>query len=198
MFRAVLAAAILAAVGASGCGNTVQSVPSGRSSLEAVMVSPFPVYWVGSELHGMSIREVTRDPSGAITIDYGDCLEGGQSACVSPLRIVTSPNNSFTPGGAGPYREVTLRGVPAREMSAGTALIIPTGSVVLDIYAENAALAHAAAAAAVPLGDAASYGQDLPAAQPDNGYAGMPLKGQVPPLAPVAPRRRVRPARARR
>ena len=198
MSRVLVLAAALAAATAAGCGNTVQSVPAPRSSLETALTSTFPVYWVGSEFHAMNIREVTRDPGGAITIDYGDCLEGGQSACVSPLRIVTSPNNSFTPGGAGPYREATLRGVQAREMSAGTALIIPTGPVVLDIYAENAALAHAAAAAAVPLGDAASYGQDLPPAQGDTGYAGKPLKGQVPPLAPVAPRRRVRPARARR
>jgi hypothetical protein len=189
MFRAVLAAMALATLGAVGCGNTVQSVPAGRSSLEAVMVSPFPVYWAGSQLSSMSIREVTRDPGGAITIDYGDCLEGGQGACVSPLRIVTSPNNSFTPGGAGPLREVEVRGVKAREMSGGRTLIIPTGNVVLDIYADNPGLVRSAAAAAVPLGEASAFGEDLPAPLPDAGYANVPVKGQIPPLAPVTPRR---------
>jgi hypothetical protein len=191
----VLATLLLAA----GCGNTVQSLPASRSALEAVMVSPFPVYWVGSQFNGMNIREVTRDPGGAVTIDYGNCLEGGQSSCVAPLRIVTSPNNSFTPGGAGPVHEVQLRGVTAREMSAGSTLIIPTGPVVLDIYADRRGLAHAAAAAAVPLTEASRYGQNLAAPAADTGYGDTILKGQIPAIAPVAvPRRRVSARHARR
>ena len=43
-------------------------------------------------------------------MQYGNCLQGGQGVCVSPLKIVTSPDNSFLPGAPGAGRTTQVRG----------------------------------------------------------------------------------------
>ena len=79
-----------------GCGDTLQDQPISHSSLENLLVSPFPVYWLGGSFHGFAITETSHDPSGGVSIQYGDCLVGGQGTCVPPVHIVTSPDNSFS------------------------------------------------------------------------------------------------------
>ena len=182
--------AVLCALAIGGCGDTVQDVPIAHNTLEGMVMTRFPVYWLGASFRGLAITEVSHDPSGGFAIQYGDCLQGGQSTCVTPLRIVTSPNNSFVPGGTTPGRVIPVRGVFARFAQKGRTIMFPAGSVVVDIYASDARVARAAAQTAVPISEPLFPGQDLPTPLPDSGFSEKPLPDQVPPpLRPLHPPR---------
>jgi hypothetical protein len=182
---ALLATALLAglsALGASGCGNTLQDQPIPHNELESLILAPFPVYWLGGSFDGLQITEASRDPGGAFTVAYGNCLEGGQGTCVTPLTVITSPDNGFVPG-EGPRARgatVAIRGLDGYRAQSGDTLAIPTGSVVLDIYAHTPALARAAAAWAVPINRPGSPGEQLVAPAPNTGYGERPLPSQIP------------------
>jgi hypothetical protein len=173
-------AAALAALALACCGDTLQDKPVPHNELEKMVVSPFAVYWVGGSFRGMQLTDAGADPSGAFTLQYGDCVQGGQGTCTPPLRIVTNPDNSFLPGGGTPTSFTTLRGVPAKLTEAGRAMAIPTGPVVVDIYARDAALAKAAAGAIVAINRPSNPGEALPAPQPDTGFSSRPLPSQRP------------------
>ncbi|HUB72473.1 MAG TPA: hypothetical protein VL979_00375 [Solirubrobacteraceae bacterium] len=164
----------------AGCANTVQERPIPHNLLEGLIEAPFPVYWLGRSFHGLAVSEAKRDPSHAYTVQYGGCSEGGEGGCVPPLRLVTSPDNSFLPGGQAPVRARRVRGVRALLAQGGRTLIIATGPVVLDIYARNAATAAAAAATAVPINAVSWPHAPLPPALPNTGFATTPLPSQVP------------------
>jgi hypothetical protein len=163
-----------------GCGNTLQDIPIGHNTLEGMLVTRFPVYWLGASFHGLAITEASHDPSGGFSIQYGNCLQGGQSTCVTPLQIITSPNNSFAAGGNAPGRVIPVRGVFARFAQSGRTIMIPTGPVVVDIYASDARVARAAAQTAVPINEVGFPGALLPAPLPDSGFAEKPLPDQLP------------------
>jgi hypothetical protein len=170
----------------AACGDTLQDQPIGPASLESVIVkSRFPVYWAGLRFAGMRITGVTIDPGGAVTISYGDCLVGGQYTCVTPLSIVTSPDNSFLPAGAAKASQTVIRGLSATATRAGATLALRTGSVVVSVYARRAPLAWAAAQTMVPLNKGGLPGSMLPGAQPDTGFDRLPLPSQLPPGATV-------------
>jgi hypothetical protein len=185
---ALLCTLALCASALCGCASTVQDEPIPHNELEGLVVAPFPVYWLGASFHGMAITETTHDPSDAYTINYGNCLAAGEEgACVSPLRVVTSPDNSFAPGGASPVRRASIRGVQALIERAGRTIVLPTAGVVVDIFAANARTAAAAALSAVAIDEPAVPGSPLPAALPDTGLGETPLPSQVPvPLRPVS------------
>jgi hypothetical protein len=177
----------LCALGLSACGNTLQDQPVAPSFLEPlVMEEEFPVYWLGGAFQRLPIINVARDPSGAYEIQYGNCTQGGENVCVTPLQIVTSPDNSFRPGGSTPQRTVSVRGVPATVALSGRTIELSTGGVVVDIYADGTALAQAAAEDVVAIGTARLPGSPLPRPLPDTGFAEKPLPSQQPPLAPLA------------
>ncbi len=146
------------------------------------MLSPYPVYWLGGTFHGLAITEASRDPSGAFTVQYGDCLEGGQSTCVPPLKVVTSPDNSFVPGedSTTSRARTSLRGVAGFVAERGNTISIATGGVILDIYAHTPALALAAATTAVPINYPGAPASPLPAQLPDTGFGSHPLPSQAP------------------
>jgi len=179
--RPLAALAALCTLALGGCGNTIQATPIPHNILEGVLLTPFPVYWLGGTFQGKAIAEVTHDPSGAFSIQYGNCLEGGQGTCVPPLRVVTSPDNSFLPGGSTPSRTARVRGQPAVVAQGGRTIEIPTGVVVVDIYASDARLAAAAAQTIVPINQAGAPQTPLPARLPDTGFGDAPLPGQTPP-----------------
>jgi hypothetical protein len=180
--RALLGGALAAcALALASCGNTLQDQPIGPQPLESVLAkSRFPVYWLGLSFHGMQVTSVAIDPSEAVTIRYGDCVLGGQYVCVTPVSIVTSPDNSFLPGGSAATRTVSLRGVAARSTQGGSTLAIATGNVVVSVFGEHPALADEAAATMAPLNTAGLPFAPLPAALPDNGFGRVPLSIQVP------------------
>jgi hypothetical protein len=168
-----------------GCGDTLQDAPIPHNTLETLVMAPFPVYWLGGSFHRLAITEASHDPGGAFSIQYGDCKVGGQGTCVPPLRVVTSPDNSFIPGSSASHESVAIRGVPGQASAHGQAIVLPTGGVVVAIYALQSSLALAAAQGMVPINQPAAPGSPLPPPLPDTGYAATPLPGQVP--APLAP-----------
>jgi hypothetical protein len=185
--RPLLAGAgALCALALCSCANTVQDEPIPHNLLEGLIAAPFPVYWIGGSFEGMAIGEVTHDPSGAFSVQYGNCLEGGQGTCVPPLRIVTSPDNSFLPGGSAPSRKTRIRGVSALLAQGGRTIILATGGVVVDVYATSARVAAAAARTAVPINALGAPGAPLPRALANTGFDETPLPSQVPaPLRPL-------------
>ena len=180
--RALVASALAACVLAlASCGNTLQDQPIGPQPLESVLVkSRFPVYWLGLSFHGMQITSVAIDPSEAVTIRYGDCVLGGQYTCVTPVSIVTSPDNSFIPGGTVVRSTVSLRGVSASSAQGGSTLAIPTGNVVVSVFGRRPTLAREAAATMAPLNTTGLPLAPLPASLPDSGFGRTPLSIQVP------------------
>ncbi len=180
---ALAALAAACALLLAGCGDTLQVKPVPHNVLESLELAPFPVYWDGIAFRGLGITEATHDVAGAYTVQYGNCLQGGQGNCTPPLRVVTSPNNGFVPGGAALSRVLPIRGRTARVSVDGRAISIATGPVVLDIYAKDAALALAAARAAVTINAFSVPGEELPAREPDTGWGARPLPLQRPPAA---------------
>jgi hypothetical protein len=180
--RSALAATLALCAGVVGaCGDTVQDQPIPHDALEALLLAPYPVYWLGRSFQGIAVTEAARDPSGAFSVQYGDCLEGGQGTCVPPLRVVTSPDNSFVPGASAPHSTRSIRGAPAVVAQRGRAIAIPTGGVVVAIYGLTPRLAAAAAQRAVPINASAEPGAPLPARLPDTGFGATPLPAQIPP-----------------
>lgn len=181
--RLLALGAALGALALSGCGDTLQDQPVPHNALETFVLAPYPVYWLGASFHGMQITEASSDPSGSFTVAYGNCLEGGQNTCVAPLQVITSPDNSFVPGESSHARaQTSLRGVDAFISNRGRAIAIPTGQVMLDVYAHTAALARAAAQTAVTINLPGAPGEPLAAPLPNTGYGAHPLPAQIPPL----------------
>jgi hypothetical protein len=183
---AAAAIALACAIALAGCGNTLQDQQVSHSALETLLVSPFPVYWVGGTFHGLAITETSHDPSGGVSLQYGDCVIGGQGTCVSSLRIVTSPDNGFLPLGSALTRQTEIRGIPVQLAQRGETIVVPTGPVVVTIYAQDRALARTAASAMVAINEPAALGAPLPAAQANTGYGETALPSQEPPpLRPI-------------
>jgi hypothetical protein len=175
-------AAGLCALCLGACGDTIQDQPIPHNSLESMLLAPYPVYWLGGKFHGLQITEASHDPSGAFTVQYGDCLEGGQSTCVPALKVITSPDNGFVPGEGshGVRAPTSLRGVRGYLAAGGGTISIATGGVVLDIYAHTPALARAAAQTAVPINAPGAPGEPLAPTLPNTGFGERPLPSQTP------------------
>jgi len=179
--RAAGAAALACgALALGGCGDTLQDRPIAHNTLETLIVAPYPVYWLGRSFRGLNITEATHDPGGTFSVQYGDCVEGGQSTCVPALRVVTSPDNSFLAGGSSPQHGVRVRGVGALATQRGRTIEIPTGGVVVGVYADSSHLATAAAQTVVPINEVGVPGGALPARLSDTGFGSTPLPSQVP------------------
>jgi hypothetical protein len=174
------AALSLCAIALAGCGDTLQDQPIPHNILEGLIASPYPVYWLGGSFQHLAITEAAHDPSGSFSIQYGNCVEGGQGTCVPPLRVVSSPDNSFLPGGHTSRLTVRIRGVAAVVAQGGDTIVLATGGIVVDIYAENPRLARAAAATAVPINEAGAPEAPLPAPLPNTGFTDTPLPAQMP------------------
>jgi hypothetical protein len=184
--RAAIPTGLLCALAFAACGDPLQVKPIPHNTLEGLIVNPYPVYWLGGTFHGLAITGVERDSSGAISIQYGTCLEGGQGTCVPPLRVVTSADNSFLPGDGAAHRSAVIRGVTATIAQRARTIILGTGPVVVTIYSNSPTLTRAAARAMVPINQPGAPGLALPAPLPDTGYGSTPLPSQEPqPLHPV-------------
>lgn len=183
---AALALLLLGALGLSACANTIQDQPTPPSALESLVIQEdFPVYWLGGTFQGLPITHVGRDPSGAYEIQYGNCLVGGETVCVTPLQIISSPDNSFVPGGDAAQSTVRIRGIHGRSALGGKALALATGNVVVDLYANRPALARAAAEAMVMINSLSLPGAPLASPLPNTGYGEQPLPSQQPAIEPA-------------
>ena len=179
--------ALAVSLALAGCGDALQDRPIPHSTLETLLIAPYPVYWLGYSFHGLVLREATHDPSGAFNLQYGDCKQGGQGTCVPPLHVTTSPDNSFLPGGPAASVATTIRGVTGRLAQGGRTVFIATAGVVVGIYALDPGVAAAAAQAMVPVNEIGAPGAPLPAALPDTGFAETPTPAQM--ASPVSPPR---------
>jgi hypothetical protein len=182
-----VAVAAVAALALSACGDTVQQRPVPHSQLEELIVAPYPVYWLGASFRRLALSETIHDPSGSYSVQYGACVVGGQGVCVPHLRVITSPDNSFLPGGATHQSTAVIRGVPARLAQHGRTIVLATGPVVVELTATDAALARAAAQTMVAINEPSSPGSRLAAPAPDTGFGSTPLPSQMP-----SPLRRLR------
>jgi len=183
---ATVALVVLTALPLAACGDTLQDRSIGPSPLESVIVSSrFPVYWLGQKFDGMRISGVLIDPGGAVTLRYGDCLVGGQFTCVTPLALVTSPDNSFLPGAYEVGRDLRVRGAEALATQQGRAISIRTGTVIVSVHANRATLALRAARLMAPVNKVGLPLQPLPAPAPDTGFDQLPLPSQLPPGTPI-------------
>jgi hypothetical protein len=178
---AAVSLAALCALTLCACAGTLQDRPIPHNILEGLIQAPFPVYWLGRSFQGMPIGEATHDPSDAVSVQYGNCLEGGEGGCIPPVRVVTSPDNSFLPGGSTPMRTVRIRGVAAQLAQGGRTIVLATAGVVVDVYAIDAQMAQAAARTLVPINAVGSPEAPLPAALANTGFGEMPLPSQLPP-----------------
>lgn len=168
------------------CGDTLQDQSIGPAPLESVIVkSRFPVYWLGQRFDGMRITGVLIDPSGAVTLRYGDCLVGGQFTCITPLELISSPDNSFLPGEGEVGQTRLVRGADALSTQSGRSLAIRTGSIVVSLRAQDAALALRAARLMAPVNKVGLPLQPLPTAAHDTGFGELPLPSQLPPGTPI-------------
>jgi hypothetical protein len=187
--RLLISLCALCPLALSACADTLQEQPVQPSFLEPLVAQgEYPVYWLGATFQRLPIISVARDPGGAYTIKYGNCRQGGENVCITPLEIVTSPDNSFRPGGSTPQRTIVVRGVRSAAAQDEKTLVIPTGAVVVDIYADNAPLARAAAQTMVTINSLQLPGTPLPHALADTGFAGKPLPSQQfsrPPAEPA-------------
>jgi hypothetical protein len=182
---ALCALVIVSVTALSGCANTLQDQTVAAPTLEQlVMINEYPVYWVGATFEKQAVTNVVHDPSGAISIQYGNCVEGGQSNCLTPLVVVTSPDNSFHPVDFVAHRTVSIRGVKAALAQGGQTIGIATAAVVVDIYARSAALARAAAQTMVAINQSGLPGAPLPIASGSTGVSSRPLSGQLPRAVP--------------
>jgi hypothetical protein len=83
---------------------------------------------------------------------------------------------------------VAIRAVNGRLAERGNTIAIPTGRVVVGVYANTPSLARAAAETMVPINQAGIPGARLPSPLPDTGFAKHPLPSQVPsPASTVRP-----------
>jgi hypothetical protein len=191
--RRLLAAVLTIAAGIAltACGQTIQFRPVPADQLvKAITSVRFPVYWLGRNFEGLPITTIDRDPGGAYDAAYGNCLHGGQGTCITPVLVVTSPDNSFVPGPRGLRPHTTVRGRRAVTTQNGRTLQIPTGPVIVSIYASSPALARQVAEALSPVNEPGSPGAPLPPPLPNTGYGQTPLGSRdLPPSLSGAPRR---------
>jgi hypothetical protein len=173
----------------------MQPIP--HNELESLIAAEYPVYWLGRAFHGLPLSEATRDPSGGFSVLYGACKQGGQGTCLPPLRVVTSPDNSFVPGGTVAGETVTIRGVSALVTRDRHTIVLPTGSVIVAIYALDSRLAAAAAQTAVPINAVGSPAAPLAPPAPDTHFAASPLPQQIPSQLAPLPSLRAHAPRAR-
>lgn len=177
---AALALGALCAAMLAACGSTRYRTLNAGALEPLVAVERYPVFWLGGVFDGMPLTLVTSDPSGAYTIQYGACTSGGPESCISPLELVSEPDNSFLPGAGATTSAVSIRGVRAFLAQSGRVIDIPTGPVVVEIRATSSRLALQAARRMVPINDLGSPEGRLPRAQPSSGFAAQPTEAQRP------------------
>jgi hypothetical protein len=122
----------------------------------------FTVYWVGRSFDGIPLTaaDTQRDYDAAVgeRVYYGNCDKPksivSTAGCQLPLEIATVDYRTIDSReniGLGTRTDTAIRGVPAVIFDAGKSIQIYTAELAIDIYADTAARALAAAAAVVPM-----------------------------------------------
>ena len=96
----------LCALALGACANTLQDEPVAPSFLEPLVDAGGISRSTGSAAPFGGCRSSTSGatPAGPTRSSTATAPQGGENVCVTPLQIVTSPDNSFRPGGSTPQR----------------------------------------------------------------------------------------------
>ena len=194
-WRAPLWLAGLAVAGLllAGC-STGHPRPLGASELDTVRTFPFfRLYWAGRVFNGQAVTAVDglRDYSDSTgtTIQYGDCAPGSgplhTGSCRPDLQVDTVIYRPHCNRALGSQRNILIRGVPATVFDGGDSVEVYTGRVAVDVYADTAAHALAAARALRPVNARGNTQGPLP---PPAYHPGLVAPAPAYPVAPTVAR----------
>jgi len=132
----------------------------------------FPIYWAGLRFEGIPLTQVDRgrdyDPSLGMRVYYGSCLHTNPlvaGSCTLPLEINTVAYKPHSNVGLGPRIRTKIRGVPAVIYDQGDSIEIYSGTVAIDVFADNPGRALRAAEALRPLNFRGTSREPLPRPQ---------------------------------
>jgi hypothetical protein len=171
MLLAVLAVALLLALGTAGCATTGRPRPIDAASLAEAQSFPYyKVYWVGRSFQGspLAAADGLRGYNAAVgdSVYYGDCVHHkgifGGGSCILPLQLTTVVYRLHSNATLGPQRNVVIRGVPATVYDEGRSIEIYTGRVAIDVFSDGFTHALAASRQVLPLNAPGASDGDLP------------------------------------
>ena len=129
----------------------------------------FPIYWAGFRFEGIPLTQVDRgrdyDPSLGMRVYYGSCLRSNPlvaGSCTLPLEINTVAYKPHANVGFGELVRATIRGVPAVIYDHGDSIELYSGTVAIDVFADNPSRAWRAAQALRPLNTRGNSKEALP------------------------------------
>jgi hypothetical protein len=167
---AALAATLLAAALASGCGTGHPAPIHGGELAEAKTFPYFRVYWVGHSFlgHPLAAADGQKGYIASVgeSVYYGDCVHKkgifGGGSCVLPLQVTSVLYRLHSNAPLGRQRNIVVRGVPATVYDGGRSIELYTGRVAIDLFSDSFAHAYRAAQGLLPLNAPGSAGGDLP------------------------------------
>ncbi len=169
MCRAIgLLATIAGAAALAGCATHPVAPMSATAITTARAFKEFTVYWAGPQVGGARVTQADSPlyfyaPVG-FTLYYGNCGDRGvlhDGGCALPLKITTSIYSPHSDASFGPQRWVQFHGMPAVIYHGGRDIELYTDKMNVDIAADSAQRAVAAAVALRPFNRGTS--PDFPA-----------------------------------
>lgn len=162
--------ALVLALLLAGCGNAQPQRISAAELAEAQTFPYYTIYWVGPSFQGKPLTGAdgvaAYKPFTGDAVYYGDCVKGngilGSNGCLMPLKVSTAVYSLHSNVNLGTQRNTIIRGVPAVIFDEGHAIELFTGRLMIDVYSNTAADAHAAAQRLRPLNTGGSSGMPLP------------------------------------
>jgi hypothetical protein len=169
--RALVLAAICAALALGGCGTSHPPTVASGDLAEAQTFPFYPIYWVGPSFDGHPLAAVdglnSYIPKVGDSVYYGDCVQSkgifGGGSCLLPVQVTTVVYVLHSNATLGPQRNTLVRGVPATVYDEGRSIEIYTGRVAIDIFSHDYAYAVQASERLRPLNAPGSATGDLPA-----------------------------------
>jgi len=167
---ALLAGAVAAAIGMSGCATGHPGLVARGVLAEAQTFPYFKLYWVGRRFIGRPLAAVD-GLKGYInsvgdSVYYGDCVQSkgifGGGSCQLPLQVTTLIYRLHSNSALGPQRNIVIRGVPATVFDEGRSIEIYSGRVAIDIFSDTFDHALTAAAQLFPVNAPGSPSGNLP------------------------------------
>ncbi len=177
--------AVAGAVVLAGCSTHPPQPISATALAAARSFKSYTVYWAGTSFDGLHLTDADSPfefyaPVG-FTMYYGTCEGRGvlhDGGCTLPLKVTTSIYSPHSDASFGPQQWVTLHGVPAVVHDGGREIEIYTDKMDIDVSADSAARALAAAKALVPFNRTPSPG--WPAFPPPSYIPNPPPATAVP------------------
>lgn len=127
-------------VGATGSTAPARAISFELESLRA----HDPIFFAGERTEGVPLEAVLRrsDSAEYVSFVYGDCVPESDAGCAPPIEIQVWPacrrHLALYDSSHGPDLDrVTVRGVPAAVLDAGTRLELQTGRSTIVVFADS-------------------------------------------------------------